>query len=52
MPASSLLVELLFKMFTKSSTFFFDSRLIDVCHEVEPVPVETHSPELFVFVMI
>lgn len=38
-------------MFRRSSTFFLDSLLILVCQEVEPVPVETHKPELFVFVI-
>lgn len=40
-----------FKIFRRSSTFFLDSLFILVCHEVEPVPVVTHRPELFVFVI-
>lgn len=40
-----------FKISNSSSTFLSDIRLILVCHEVEPVPVETHNPELFVFVI-
>ena len=45
------LLELTFKIFNKSSTFFFESRLMLVCQDVEPVPVDTHNPELFVFVI-
>lgn len=40
-----------FKMSSNSSTFFFDIRLMLVCHDVDPVPVDTQSPELFVFVI-
>lgn len=49
MPANDELLH--FKISKSSSTFFFDIRLMLVCHEVDPVPVDTHSPELFVFVI-
>lgn len=33
-------------------TFFTDKRFVLVSHDVDPVPVLTHSPELFVFVNV
>lgn len=48
-PARSRLFPL--RMFSKSTTFLFDNRLMLVCHEVDPVPVDTHRPELLVFVI-
>lgn len=50
MAAESKLLPL--RMLSKSSTFFFDNRLMLVCHDVLPVPVDTQRPELFVFVII
>lgn len=48
---SAIVDDSFFKIFSKSSTFFCDNRLILVCQDVDPVPVDTQSPELFVFVI-
>jgi hypothetical protein len=49
-PAKS--APLFLRIVSKSSTFFFDNLLMLVCHDVDPVPVDTQRPELLVFVIV